>query len=50
MTPTLSMVVRREAEIQKFIPEPYYVVRLTAQGTAFDSRKIKNREEAIQLA
>ncbi len=50
MTPTLSMVVNREAEIQKFIPEPYYVVRLTAQGTAFDSRKIKNREEAIQLA
>ena len=50
MTPTLSMVVRREAEIQKFIPEPYYVMRLTAQGTAFDSRKIKNRDEAIQLA
>ena len=50
MTPTLSMVVRREAEIQKFIPEPYYVVRITAQGTAFDSRKIKNREEVMQLA
>ena len=50
MTPTLSMVVRREAEVQKFIPEPYYVVHITAQGTAFDSRKIKNRDEAIQLA
>ena len=50
MTPTLSMVVRREAEIQKFVPESYYVVRLTAQGTTFDSRKIKNRDEAIQLA
>ena len=50
MTPTLSMVVRREAETQEFVPEPYYVVRLTAQGTTFDSRKIKNRDEAIQLA
>ncbi|MBQ9322225.1 MAG: DNA topoisomerase III, partial [Eubacterium sp.] len=50
MTPTLSMVVRREAEIQKFVPESYYVVRLTAQGTTFDSRKIKNSEEAMQLA
>ncbi len=50
MTPTLSMVVRREVEIQEFVTEQYYVVRLTAQGMAFDSRKIKNREEAMQLA
>lgn len=50
MTPTLSMVADREVEILGFVPEPYYVVRITAEGTAFDSRKIKNRDEAMQLA
>ena len=50
MTPTLAMVADREAEILGFVPEPYYVVRITAEGTAFDSRKIKNRDEAMQLA
>jgi len=50
MTPTLAMVADREVEILGFVPEPYYVVRITAEGTAFDSRKIKNRDEAMQLA
>ena len=50
MTPTLAMVANREVEILGFVPEPYYVVRITAEGTAFDSRKIKSRDEAMQLA
>ena len=50
MTPTLAMVADREVEILGFVPEPYNVVRITAEGTAFDSRKIKNRDEAMQLA
>ncbi len=50
MTPTLAMVADREVEILGFVPEPYYVVRITAEGTAFDSRKIKDRDEAMQLA
>ena len=50
MTPTLAMVADREVEILGFVPEPYYVVRITAEGTAFDSRKIKDKDEAMQLA
>ena len=50
MTPTLAMVADREVEILGFASEPYYVVRITAEGTAFDSRKIKDRDEAMQLA
>lgn len=50
MTPTLAMVADREVEILGFVPEPYYMVRITAEGTAFDSRKIKSRDEAMQLA
>lgn len=50
MTPTLAMVADREVEILGFVSEPYYVVRITAEGTAFDSRKIKDRDEAMQLA
>ncbi len=50
MTPTLAMVAGREVEILGFVPEPYYVVRITAEGTAFDSRKIKDKDEATQLA
>ena len=50
MTPTLAMVADREVEILGFVPKPYYMVRITAEGTAFDSRKIKSRDEAMQLA
>lgn len=50
MTPTLAMVADREVEVLGFVPEPYYMVRITAEGTAFDSRKIKSRDEAMQLA
>ena len=50
MTPTLAMVADREVEILGFVPEPYYMVRITAEGTAFNSRKIKSRDEAMQLA
>ncbi len=50
MTPTLAMVVEREEAINSFVPESYYVVRLTAAGVPFDSRKFKSRDEALQLA
>lgn len=50
MTPTLAMVVEREEAINNFVPESYYVVRLTAAGIPFDSRKFKSRDEALQLA
>lgn len=50
MTPTLAMVVDREAAITDFVPEPFYVVRITAEDTAFDSRKFKAKDDALKLA
>lgn len=40
-TPTLAMIAAREDEIRKFIPQPYYGLKLTAGGITFawtDSR------------
>ena len=50
MTPTLAMVVDREAAISNFVPEPFYVVRITAEDTAFDSKKFKAKDDALKLA
>ena len=50
MTPTLAMVAERETAIKSFIPESYYVVRIMSEGIPFDSRKYKNRDEALLLA
>lgn len=50
MTPTLAMVVDREAAISNFVPEPFYVVRIMAEDTAFDSKKFKAKDDALKLA
>lgn len=34
-TPTLSMIAKREEEIRKFVPKPYYGLQLQAEGVVF---------------
>lgn len=46
MTPTLAMVVLRDAEIMAFKPEVFYTVQLQLTGFVAASRKWKNRSEA----
>ena len=46
MTPTLAMVVMREAAINKFRPELFYTVQLNLDGFTAISERIKDREEA----
>ena len=50
MTPTLAMVVMREAAINKFRPELFYTVLLNLDGFTAISERIKDREEADAIA
>lgn len=50
MTPTLAMVVMREAAINKFRPETFYTVQLNLDGFTVVSERIKDREEADAIA
>ena len=34
-TPTLAMIAKREEEIRKFVPKPYYGLQLQAEGVTF---------------
>ena len=34
-TPTLAMIAKREEEIRKFVPKPYYGLQLQAEGVVF---------------
>lgn len=45
MTPTLAMVVLRDAEIMAFKPEAFYTVQLHLSGFVASSRKWKNKLE-----
>ena len=49
MTPTLAMVVTRDAAIAAFKPEPFYTVQLQMDGVTAGSAKFKIRAEAEQL-
>ena len=49
MTPTLAMVVKREAEIKSFTPEDTFTVILRTEAGDLASKKFKNREEAETL-
>lgn len=46
MTPTLAMVVLRDAEIMAFKPEAFYTVQLHLPGFDATSRKWKDKSEA----
>jgi len=49
MTPTLAMVVMRDAAIAAFKPEPFYTVQLQMDGVTAGSRKFKNKGDAESL-
>lgn len=49
MTPTLGMIVGREAEIDAFRPEPFYNVEISVAGIPLTSERIKDRQEAERI-
>lgn len=46
MTPTLGMVVLREAAISAFMPEPFYTVQITVNDFAASSERFKEKTDA----
>ena len=50
MTPTLAMIVEREAEIKGFKPENFYTVQMLVSGVAVTSKRFKTKQEAEGLA
>lgn len=49
MSPTLALVVQREAEIDAFKPEPFYTVTLGLTDFAASGERIKDKAEATKL-
>ena len=49
MTPTLAMIVEREAEIKGFKPENFYTVQMLVSGVAVTSKRFKTKHEADEL-
>lgn len=49
-TPTLALIVKRQREIENFVPEPYWVLATMYRDTLFTAQKGKYRkeEEAFQ--
>ena len=50
MTPTLAMVVTRDAAIDAFKSEPFYTVRITMEEVTAESKKFSMKPEAEHLA
>ena len=49
MTPTLAMVVSREAAIDAFRPEPFYLIQLQTGGYMASSERFKDKSQAEAL-
>ena len=49
VSPTLALLVEREAEIKAFQPEPFYTVKLDAEDFTAVSEKLKNKQDAENL-
>lgn len=49
MTPTLAMVVMRDAAIQGFREEPFYMVQISADGITAASARFKEKMDAEKL-
>ena len=49
MTPTLALIVQREAEIAAFKPTPFYNVILALNGFAATSERMERKEDADKL-
>ena len=50
MSPTLALIVQREAEISAFQPEPFYTVSLDCGGFTATGDKLKAKPEAEAVA
>ena len=50
MSPTLAMIVAREAEIRAFVPEPFFTVQLDLDALTVTGEKLKSRRDAAELA
>ena len=50
MSPTLALIVQREAEIDAFRPEPFYTVNLDCGGVAVVGDKLKEKATANTVA
>ena len=49
MSPTLAILVQREAEIQAFVSEPYYTIQIDLGEFIMNSGKYASRQEAAML-
>lgn len=49
VSPTLALIVQREAEIDAFKPEPFYTITLGLPGFDAGSERMKNKPEAESL-
>lgn len=49
MTPTLAMVVMREATIKAFKPEPFYTVQLITDQVQAGGERMKERNQAAEI-
>lgn len=49
VSPTLALLVQREAEIKAFQPEPFYTVKLDTGDFVAVSEKLKNKPDAENL-
>ena len=49
MTPTLALVVMRDAQIAAFKPEPFWTVQLTVGGITAASRRFSTKPDADRL-
>ena len=49
MTPTLAMLVMREAEISGFKSEPFYTIAITVGGVKATGERIMDKREAMAL-
>ena len=50
MSPTLALIVQREAEIRAFVPEPFFTVQLDLNSLTVVGEKLKSKKEAAELA
>ena len=50
MSPTLALIVQREAEIRAFVPEPFFTVQLDLDSFTVAGEKLKSKKDAADLA
>ena len=50
MSPTLAMLVQREAEVRAFVPEPFFTVQLDLNSLTVVGEKLKSKQKAAALA